>query len=1067
MKKILSLLAVLVLFCALAYGQARTITGTIRDANGDPVPFATVAEAGTKNAVSADANGNFTIKIPADARLTVSASGFTAQTLAPSGTSANVSLTRSSGNLEEVVVMALGQTRSKRKVGYASTTINNEELNRASPINALDALAGRVPGANISKTGGPNSSNKVVFRGFGIIAGGNNQPLYVIDGIPSTDARFAATGNYDFGQTVSDINPNDIESISVLKGTAAASLYGSQAKNGAILITTRRGRSGRLKVDYNGSVNFSQVSKLPDYQETFGQGWSGVFIISENGSWGPKFDGKKRTWGSNVDNSQLLKPFTFVENNIRDFYDTGVEYNNSIGLSGGNDNNNFYFSYNNVSSDGVVPTNTDFFGRNTVALRTNSKFGKFAINNSFNYTNKKINAPFTGQSGSDGGSIFEEILQIPTDVPITDLRDYKNKFFDVDNYFTPFAENPYYPLYENKSTQNSDRFFGNVDMNYSFSGGLSAQLRVGGDFANARTFAYKAVNAPKPGSWNGPNPTNPEGQSRAVDVGSVRETSNYFGVVNGDFLLKYNKSLNSDISLEALAGYNYYQRDQKTVTSAITDLLVPGFYNLSNSTSPPTTADATFRKRQMGVYAQAVLGYADQVYLTLNGRNDWSSTLPIDNNSVFYPGAALSWVASQTLGLKNTKVSLLKLRASYGKTGSDPAEYLTYGELQNGSVALPFGTWTLPFGGVSGFGISNQIANPALKPIITKEAEVGIEARMFNNRLGVDVTGYDKNTEGQVFAVPISPGSGYTSQVRNIGTVNNRGIELALDGRPVDSKNFVWSVIYTFTKNWNEVKTLNEASEFIQLNSVYDAELRAYPNKNAFGLYAPVPQMTPDGKVIVNPQTGVPLAADDKAFYGNADYDYMTSLQNNFSFKGFQLSFLLDYRKGGLFYTGTGDLLQFTGNAWVTTYNDRRPFIIPNSVNIISDANGNPILDPGGKMQFAENTTAIREAEYDAYWYHTTNKAMAYQNRFADRSFLKLRDVTLSYKFPQAWASKLRANNLMLSVYGRNFLLWTPTSNVYIDPEATNLGNDIASQFGEFRTAPTQYQFGVSLKAGF
>lgn len=1060
MRKLASLCVMLMLFSAFAFAQTRTVTGTVTDASGSPVPFATVMEVGTKNAVSADANGNFTIRIPQNARLSISASGYTTQTVTPTGDRVAASLVRGEGNLEEVVVTALGQTRSKAKVGYSTTTLNNEQINRASPVNPLDALAGKVPGANISKTGGPNSSTKVILRGYGIIAGGGNQPLYVIDGIPLTDARFGANNNYDFGQTIADLNPNDIENISILKGTAAGSLYGSQARNGAIMITTRRGKSGKIKVDYAGAFTASEVGKLPDFQESFGQGWSGVFIISENGSWGPKFDGKERLWGSVVDNSQLLKPYSFVDDNIRDFYETGIEFNNSIALSGGGENTNFYFSYSNVNSDGVVPTGTDFLGRHTLALRTNSKFGKLSLNSSFNFSKRKANAPYTGQSGSDGGSVFEEILQIPTDIPITDLRDYKNKFFNVDNYFTPFAENPYYPLYENRSTQSSERFFGNIDLGYNFSSSFSAQLRVGVDFDNARTFAYKAVNAPKPGSWNGPNPTNPEGASRAADVGSVSEANNYIGVINSDFILKYNKTLSSDFSLEALAGYNYYEQNQKAVTANITDLLVPGFYNLSNSTVPATATDASQKRRTMGVYGQAIVGFREQLYLTLNARNDWSSTLPIDANTFFYPGANLSWIASQTFDLSNSSVSLLKFRAAYGKTGADPNPYLTDPTLVIGSVNLPFGALTLPFNGVSGFGISNTIANSELKPIITREAEVGVEARFFKNRLGIDVALYDKETEGQIFAVPIAPSSGYTALNRNLGTINNKGVELALDGRPVVTKDFTWSLTYSFTKNWNKVVELEGGPEFAPLSTTYDAEMRAYPGKNIFGIYAPVPQYTEDGKVIVNETTGVPLVADDKGFYGNADYDYMMGLSNTLSYKGLQLSFSFDYRKGGIMYTGTGDLLQFVGNAWVTTYNDRKPFIIPNSVIQTG-------VDASGKPIYEENTTVITESSYDAYWYHTTNKAMAYNNRFFDRSFLKLRDVTLSYKLPGTWASKIRATGLTVSVYGGNFLLWTPKSNVYIDPEATNLGNDLNSQFGEFRTGPTSKFFGVSLKASF
>ncbi|HEV8283694.1 MAG TPA: SusC/RagA family TonB-linked outer membrane protein [Chitinophagaceae bacterium] len=1058
MRKHGSLLAVSLLFCIMAFCQSRTITGQVKDETG-PVPFATITETNTTNVKTADVNGNFSITITGNS-LTISAVNHQTQTVAVSGNTVNVTLVRSEGQLQEVVVTALGQTRSKTKVGYATTTLNNEAINRTSPVSPLDALAGKIPGANISKTGGPNSSSKVILRGYGIVAGGGNQPLYVIDGVPLTDARFGATANYDFGQTIADINPNDIESITVLKGTAAASLYGSQARNGAIMITTRKGKSGKIKVDYAGSVNFSTVGKLPEFQKIFGQGWSGVFILSENGSWGPKFDNKERLWGSIVDNSQLLKPFSFIKDNLRDFYETGVEYNNSISLSGGGENTNFYFSYSNVNSDGVVPTSTDFLNRNTLALRTNSKFNKFSINTSFNFSKRKVNAPYTGQSGSDGGSTFEEILQIPTDIPITDLRDYKNKFFNVDNYFTPFAENPYYPLYENRSTQNAERFFGNLDLNYSFTSSLSAQLRVGGDFDNARTFAYKAVNAPKPGSWNGPNPTNPEGATRQNDVGSVSEVTNYIGVINGDFILKYNKNLSTNFSLEALGGYNYYQQDQKGVTATITDLLVPGFYNLSNSTAPPTATDAILKRKSMGVYGQAIVGFRDQVFLTLNGRNDWSSTLPIDHNSVFYPGANIAWVASQTFGLNKTSLSLLKFRAAYGKTGADPAPYLTDQTLVIGSINLPFGSLTLPYNGVSGFGISNTIANSSLKPIITKEAEFGVEARFFKNRLGIDAAVYDKRTDGQIFTVPIAPSTGYTGLVQNLGLVSNRGVEVALDAKPVNMKDLVWSLTYTFSKNWNKVEELNGGPDFVPLSSLYDADLRAYPGKNIFGVYAPVPQMTEDGKLIINPQTGVPLVADEKGFYGNADYDYMMGLSNTLSYKELQLSFSFDYRKGGIMYTGTGDLLQFTGNAFVTTYNDRRPFIIPNSVIEAG-------TDPNGKPIYEENTTPIVESGYDAFWYPTTNKAMSYNLRFVDRSFLKLRDVALSYKLPKALASKIKATNLMVSVYGSNFILWTPRSNIYLDPEATNLGNDLTSQFGEFRTGPTSKQFGVSLKASF
>ena len=512
MRKRLLLFAVLLLFGVWSFSQnSRKITGQVKDESG-PVSFATITETNTSNSVTSDVNGNFNITITGN-QITITAVDHTAQTIAVSGDVVNVTLVRGGGQLQEVVVTALGQTRSKAKVGYASSTFNSEAINRTAPVSPLDALQGKIAGADISHIGGPGASTKVVLRGYGVIAGGSNQPLYVIDGVPLSDARFgSANGNTDYGNSAGDINPSDIETITVLKGTEAASLYGSSAKNGAIMITTKRGRPGKLKVEYNGSVNFSKVGKLPDLQKTFGQGWSGTFILSENGSWGPKLDGKERLWGSIVDNSQLLKPYSFIDDNVRDFYDMGTEYNNTIALSGGSDVTSFYFSYGNVTSNGVIPSNSDNLQRNSFSLRTNSKFNKFTINSSFNYVNRKMNAPFTGQGVSAGTSTFENILQIPVDIKISDFKDYKNKFFNIDNYFTPYAENPYYPLYENRNTQNSDRFFGNIDAGYKFTNELSAQLRVGGDFTNARTFEYKAVNAPSPGSWNAGN--NPESATK-------------------------------------------------------------------------------------------------------------------------------------------------------------------------------------------------------------------------------------------------------------------------------------------------------------------------------------------------------------------------------------------------------------------------------------------------------------------------------------------------------------------------------------------------------------------------
>jgi len=1078
MRKITLFLVVQMLMISLVFAQVRTVIGKVTDEKGVAVPGASILEKGTKNGASSNDDGTFSLRVKNGATLVISALSFENKQVKAADI-VNVQLVKTTENLTEVVVTALGQSQSKVKLGYSTATFNSETINKNAPIGILDGIAGKVAGADISNIGGPGSSTKVILRGYGAIAGADNQPLFVIDGVPLSNEQSQnvtkGTAGTDFGSGMNGINPNDIENITILKGTAASSLYGGLAKNGAVMITTKKGKAGKLKIEYDGSANFSRVGKLPEYQSEFGQGWAGLFVYGENGSWGPKLDGKDRLWGSIVDNSQLVKPFSAVKNNLRNFYTTGNEFNNTLALSGGNEITRFYFSYGNATSDGVIPTSSDYLQRNTFALRTNSNFDKFTINTSFNYTNQKLNVPNTGQNTASGGGVFESLIQIPVDVPITDFRDYKNKFFNTDNFFSPYLENPYYGLNENGNTQNSDRFFGNVDLGYKFTNHLSSELRVGGDFTNARTLGWNQPNNPAPGSWNAGG--NTEQSVRKADVGSVSQASDYAGIINGDFLLKYNKDFGNDFTLDALVGVNYYQSSSKSENTTITNLVIPGFFNLSNTTLPPVAKDYSSKRRRMGVYAQATLGYKGQLFFTGNIRDDKSSTLPMAKNSIFYPGANLSWLASKTFDLNNTAITLLKFRTAYGKTGSDPNVYLTNATLVGATtIPLGFGSLTFPFNGVSGFGINNDIANPSLEPIFTTEFEFGAEIKLFKNRIGLDATYYDKKTKGQIFTVPIAPSTGYTGLVQNLGVVSNKGIELALTVVPFETKDFTWSFTYLYTKNINNVDNLTGGSPNPQISSAYDAQLHAVVGKTVASIYAPVPQLTPDGKTVVSSVTGEPTLNDTVldssygqkqkfGYYGSGLYNYTMGLTNTFTYKSFQLGFSLDFRSGGVMYSETADQVLFVGNGIATTYNDRKPFIVPNSVNASTDING--------KTVYTENKTFIGATAGGGsdgttdYYYPTQNKGGAYLQRIFDRSFLKLRDVNLSYSLPQKWSTKIKASNATIGVYGRNFLLWTPKANVYVDPEATNLGNDLSGQLGEFASAPLTKSYGVILKIIF
>ncbi|HEX6334330.1 MAG TPA: SusC/RagA family TonB-linked outer membrane protein, partial [Flavisolibacter sp.] len=677
MKQAFSLFMALLTVLAVS-AQQRTVRGKVTDPAGVPLSGVTVTVKGSQVRTQTSQEGDFVIAAEAGSTLEFSSVGFQVQEV-PVGAEdvINVRMQVRQDQLSEVVVVALGQTREKDRVGYSTQTFRSDDINRSAPVSALDGLQGRIAGAEISTIGGqPGSSSKVIVRGYSSVGGQSNQALIVVDGVPFNNGRlgsyndFANSGGVDFGNGLNDINPNDIENITVLKGAAASSLYGSRAQNGVILITTKKGRDGKLSVEFNSSAITSTVGKLPVFQDMFGQGWNAQHWKEENGSWGPRLDGTNRLWGPVVDNSRLIKPFSAVEDNIRNFYDQGVELNNSISLRGGNQQSNFYLSYGNVHNNGVMPSDVDEYNRNTVSLKGQTKANRFLASGSFNYINKK-GSNVNSKSDATGSSTFENLLQIPRDIHIVDFKDYNNKFFNVDNYFTPYASNPYFSLFESRSRMTNDRFFGNAELGYDLNSVFNVRLRSGLDVANARVKDYQAIEHPNPNTWRGPNPTNAEGASLTATEGEVRELSDYVREFNTDVFLNYRMNLAERFSLSGFIGGNYNDQESRRHLSKITDLTIPGFYHLSNSRNTPTTTTADLKKRTVGAFAQVNLEYNDYLFLTLNARNDWSSTLPKDNNSFFYPGVNASVIASRLLDLSGTGISFWKIRGAYGKTGRD------------------------------------------------------------------------------------------------------------------------------------------------------------------------------------------------------------------------------------------------------------------------------------------------------------------------------------------------------------------------------------------------------------
>ncbi len=1063
MRKITILLAFLFMLGAnLAQAQTRTISGKVTSSeDGSGLPGVTVLVKGTQMGTITDLDGNYTLNVaPEHETLVFRFVGMkTIEKEIGDQKTINVSMETDALMMDEVVVTAIGITRQAKALGYSATTVTGDDLNKAAPVSMMSSLQGKVAGVSIANTSGaPGASTSVIVRGYSSI-NGSNQPLYVVDGSPVENSRVGATTtsrSQDFGNAANDINPDLIESVTILKGASATALYGSRAANGAVIITTKKGKlaqgkSGKINVNFSTSADFSTPLRIPQLQNTYGQGWSGLWASNENGSWGPKMDGKTRPWGNVVDNSQLTKPFSAQENNLKDFYDIGSTYNNTISISGGNEHSTFLFSYNNVNSDGVVPTDADSYKRNDFALKGSITNGKFSASGSANYVRKDSKFVTTGQGTSAGSTMFQEIIQTPRDLSIVDMADYNNKFYNVDNFYTPYAQNPYFVLNENGNNFLSERFYGNTYFKYDFTSELSVNARLSTDVINSMLKDWQAVAIPKKGSPNEGN----------TSVGGVSEQSYYSREFNSDVMVNYTKKLNKSLNLDALVGWNVLQRNHREQITTVEALTIPEYYSLSNSPNAPTEASAYYEnKRLYGIYAQADLSFKDYLFLNVVARNDWSSTLPKDKNSFFYPGVGLSFILTEAVSALegNNILSFAKLRASWGMTGNDADPYSIYSTLVAADINLGFGDIQFPIDGVTAFEMGDELGNGELQPEITSEWEIGADLRFLQSRIGIDIAYYSKETDGQIMPISIAPSSGYTTRVVNLGVVSNKGIELAINLVPVKSRNFTWDLTYTYTQNRSEVVSLPNGIEKYTLYSAYGIEYNAVVGEPLGQFLGQTQKYTEDGRVIVSSSNGIPVNNTDKVVYGTSEADYFMGLSSNLRYKNWNLGATLDYQKGGLFYSYTARLNYFVGNATNTMYNDRNPFIVPNSVNEIDNGDGT--------FSYVENTTPIDKSNINEYWNQTTNNSIS-QEHVLDKTFMKLRELTLSYNVPQSFLTKTPFNSFTITAFGRNLLMWTPEENNFIDPESTTYGNDLRGQFGEFAVGPTVRSFGVKLQLSF
>lgn len=956
-------------------------------------------------------------------------------------------------NLEEVVVTAIGMKKQEKALGYAASTIKSDDLVAAKSGSVMSGLSGKVAGLNITNGGGTGSSQKVIVRGISSFTA--NQPLYVVDGVPIQNkfqGEDSFSNSVDFGNQANDINPEDVESVTVLKGASATALYGSRAANGVIMVTTKRAGAEKLSVTYDGSFMGSNVLRVPQTQDKFGQGW-GSFGPMENGSWGPRLDGREHIWGPFSDGSEgnlkpLSKPFTYANNNLRNFYESGFEMNNNVSVRMGNDKLGFIASYGNVKSDGVLPGDADSYARNTISLRGNMKYKKFSAEMNLNYVRKDITQAAAGQ-GDDGASMFSEILQHAVDVDISSMKDYNNPYFNTENFYTAYAENPYWVLDNNRNKYQDDRVYGKLELAFEIMPGLRAVGRMGGDFTNATQKRWTEKVDYTPGSWSdlGGKKAQPGTYTERRDK---MEQIDVTAFVSGDY------KIGQDISLNGMIGWNLNQQTNSYLKSYLYGLEQPGWFNLANGVDKPMTTTSSDRRRLIGVFAQGEFGYKNFWYVNASVRNDWSSTLPVGKNSFFYGGVNTSLILTDLFeDWKSDVLNFFKVRAAWGKTGNDAPIYRTNSYFLPTQIGLGFGSLYLPINNTLGLTQSTRLPSQDLRPEITTEWEFGLTTHLFNNRFNIDAAYYNKSTKDQIISASLAPESRYTTMTRNVGKIANQGVELTVNTIPVQTRDFEWGLGFTFSKNWSEVKALwDDVSEY-KLSSSYQVDFVAEVGQPLGVFKVPAVAKTENGEIIVN-NNGMPtIDASKKDVVGTSTPNFLMGFNTHFTWKGITVSGVFDWRNGGVFNSYTAQLLTFAGNSTYTVYNDREPFVIPNSVKVVNGEyveNDIPIVHWGGASS-AVNSYYNNASNYDQY-----------KNWVLPKDYFKLRELTISYALPKKVLKSTPFSQVQFSLIGRNLFMWTPKKNNYVDPEGTNYGNDILSEIGEFGAAPTNRTFGGGIK---
>lgn len=1078
-KYFISSVMAMLMVTSVAFAQSG-LTGTITGEDGNALVGAALLVKGTTVGTFTDADGKYSLTVPKGRdTLIVSYVGYLTKNVVIGGRSLiDVSLSSSDIRLDEMVVTAIGIPKEKRALGYSVQSVGGDEVLAAGETNVVTALSGKVAGANILKSSGmAGGASYIQIRGASSIRG-NNQPLFVVDGVPIDNSQLG-NGNPDNGRNnflfsvansnrAMDIPQEDIESIQVLKGAAATALYGSQAGNGAIIITTKKGKAGKngkgLNVNYSGGVELSQYNKMIPLQDKFIQGIGGVNYGPETGfpwSWGPSYDSlyydgaTDYTWDKNGQyvkadpNSTNLKKANPYDN-VNDFFRTGVRYYNNVSVGAASDKADVYFSVGNDYTQGIVPDN-DF---NKTNISVNSGLAitkKLKLRTNVKYINSKATRI---EQGSNTSGVMLGLARTP---PSFDNSNGLGEDWDETSYTLPDGsqrnfrggggyDNPLWTVKNNPLNDDVNRMIGNIELAYDISDVFKLTYRPGIDFYSDRRKQFFAIG------------------SRTVPGGRIMENQYFSTLFNEDLILSFNKDLNANININGNLGHNRRSSYLQQLYSEGNGLTIPGFYHMSNTAST-FTRESVSRTRDEAIYGSVSMDFKRMVYLTFTGRQEWSSSLPAGGNSFFFPSANVGFVFTELFD-GGDFLPYGKIRASYAQVGlGSPFIYAT----DNYYTLSTYGDgWTngvsFPYSGVSGFGYADVLGGTTLRPERNNQFEIGAELKFLENRLGVDVSYYNSESVDLIFPVPVATSSGAYQAILNAGTMTNKGIELMAYATPVKTSNgFQWDINYNYTRNRNEVVELAEGVDNVFLGGFTGANIRAqagspYGSIYGFGFYK-----DGDGNTVIG-EDGYPILDPNERSFGSAQPDWIMGLTNSFSYKGFKLSALLDIRQGGVMWNGTKGALYYFGTHKDTEIRGETKVFEGKTAqyddegNMMFDDNGVPLTSGDNTVEALQGQAWLAFGQGNGFFGDNT------EDFVESMSWVRLREMSLSYTFENKTLEKTPFTSCQISLTGRN--IWLKTDYSGIDPE-TSLAGSRNEQGMDYFNMPNTKGWGLGVRLSF